>query len=212
MDWLALLEPPACGRRFYAGVGSRETPADVLALMKELARKMEQQGWILRSGGADGADLAFESGVGDIFNKQVFLPYPGFNGSTSKLSKILPACYDIAADVHPAWERCSGFARKAHARNVFQVMGYNLREPSAMVVCWTKDGAIDAATAHKAGGTRTAIVLAAKQGIPVCNLQRAEHRAAIERWLGLSPAISVQGTPELDFGSSPSQAPRGPKQ
>ena len=46
----------------YAGVGARKTPADVLGWMERIAAGMATQGWTLRSGGARGADSAFERG------------------------------------------------------------------------------------------------------------------------------------------------------
>ena len=47
---------------FYTGVGSRKTPKDVLELMVKIAIKAAQNGYTLRSGGAEGADKAFEHG------------------------------------------------------------------------------------------------------------------------------------------------------
>lgn len=47
----------------YAGIGSRETPRSILDLMTAIARKLEALGYTLRSGGATGADTAFEEGV-----------------------------------------------------------------------------------------------------------------------------------------------------
>ena len=48
----------------YAGIGSRRTPDDVLRLMSRLAAQLYQRSWVLRTGGADGADDAFLSGLG----------------------------------------------------------------------------------------------------------------------------------------------------
>lgn len=176
----------ACTTRVFSGVGSRQTPEDIGVLMAAIAMKLTDAKWILRSGAANGADLAFESGVraGNDF-KEIYLPYPGFNGSKSALSRLMPACFEIASSVHPNWDRCSEFAKKAHARNAYQVMGYNLSNPAAFVVCWTKDGAIDAASAVNAGGTRTAIVLAQKNGIPVFNLCRTETKKMFLEWVGI---------------------------
>ena len=39
----------------YAGVGSRRTPAPVLAAMRDLAESLGDLGWALSTGGADGA-------------------------------------------------------------------------------------------------------------------------------------------------------------
>lgn len=49
--------------KIYTGIGSRETPPDILELMTKIARFMFKQGFTLRSGGADGADSAFEAGA-----------------------------------------------------------------------------------------------------------------------------------------------------
>lgn len=46
---------------FYTGIGSRETPQEIQNLMFKIAQKLDSK-YILRSGGADGADLAFEKG------------------------------------------------------------------------------------------------------------------------------------------------------
>ena len=46
----------------YTGVGPRDTPQDVLQLMMAIGKRMAELNWVLRSGGADGADKAFEVG------------------------------------------------------------------------------------------------------------------------------------------------------
>jgi hypothetical protein len=48
--------------KYYTGVGSRETPQVIIETIKKISYRMGQKGYILRSGGADGADLAFELG------------------------------------------------------------------------------------------------------------------------------------------------------
>lgn len=66
---------------FYTGVGSRETPRDVQAVMYKFAQKMALHGAVLRSGGADGADTAFELGCDkQQGKKEIYLPWQGFNG------------------------------------------------------------------------------------------------------------------------------------
>ena len=41
----------------YTGIGSRKTPPGILAQMSELAAFLARSGWVLRSGGAPGADF-----------------------------------------------------------------------------------------------------------------------------------------------------------
>lgn len=49
--------------KYYAGIGSRETPTRVLQLMIKAAQRLAQRGYTLRSGGADGADAAAVVGL-----------------------------------------------------------------------------------------------------------------------------------------------------
>jgi len=148
--------------KFYTGVGSRETPESVLRLMKKIAIKLSELGYCLRSGGADGADSAFEAGARF---KRIFTA-----------NQATPEAIKIAAKFHPAWHRCGEYARKLHGRNSFQVLGENLNTPSSFLICWTRDGA----TSHtersiKTGGTGTAISIANHYNIPVFNLNRPKH-------------------------------------
>jgi len=161
--------------KFYAGIGSRQTPPEVLDLMARVAVKLEADGWTLRSGGAGGADKAFASKVSDV---QVFVPWHGFNGVMDGILGVDANTLRTAQDFHPAWDRCSQGARKLHARNVRQVYGVNPdgSDDSRFVMCWTPDAA-------RVGGTATAMRLAAAKDIPVYNLADAETRTRIEAYL-----------------------------
>ena len=69
----------------------------------------------------------------------------------------------IAAQFHPAWDKCSPAAKRLHGRNCFQVLGPNLNTPSTMLICWTKGG-------MGRGGTGQAIRICREWGIPVFDL------------------------------------------
>ena len=81
----------------YAGIGSRETPDDIIEFMMKCGAYLANKGYTLRSGGADGADLAFERGC-DKYDgiKEIYLPWTGFNGSKSKLVVNKQEAFDIA--------------------------------------------------------------------------------------------------------------------
>lgn len=167
-------------QHYYAGIGSRKTPDTILADMRHIATVLEQQGYILRSGGADGADQAFEDGVNQSWNKEIILPWNGFNKkSTSRLGytllpdRMVPAAMEMASQIHPAWDRCSSVARAFHARNMAQILGPWLDRPVEFVVCWTPKG-------ETVGGTATAIRLAQQKNIPVINLALVALREAGE--------------------------------
>ena len=96
----------------YAGIGSRETPADICALMTQIARVLDARGMILRSGGADGADNAFAIGA-RIGHREIFTPWKTFQPKAGPFipdtiplagSKYeLPALH-LAAAYHPTWD------------------------------------------------------------------------------------------------------------
>lgn len=161
----------------YAGIGSRETPDHILATMQVLGKEFAELGLTLRSGGASGADLAFEVGANQVPNaqKEIYLPWKGFNQNPSPLFTIPDGALEIAKAHHPAWHACSHAARKLHARNVLQILGQNLDAPVKFVVCWTPDGA-ETRTTSKTGGTGQAIRIANIYQVPVFNLNNDEMR------------------------------------
>jgi len=148
---------------YYAGIGSRQTPMNTLIMMREAATSLEIMGFKLRSGGAAGADSAFEQGVTNPDNMDIYLPWSSFNKNPSSLSVISGEAFVMASQFHPAWERCSVAARKFHARNCYQVLGFTLDVPAMFVICWTPGGAIT-------GGTGQALRIAQHHNIPIINL------------------------------------------
>ncbi len=158
----------------YAGIGSRETPDPVIRLMGKIAEWMEKAGFTMRSGGANGADSAFEAGCA---KHEIYLPWPGFNGRTSSLNSVSTEAMQIASAVHPAFTYLSQAAKKLMGRNTYQVMGKDLKTLSDFVVCWTPDAAdCEAKRGRRTGGTGQAIALASRWHVPVFNL--AEHGAS----------------------------------
>lgn len=157
----------------YAGIGSRQTPADVLNIMTYIGEQLGKS-WTLRSGHADGADMAFENGAKKANGKmQIFLPWNGYNGGTVHNGYIVPEfrgeLIKVASANHPVWNRLSLPVQKMHARNVCQILGINCNAPVDMVVCWTPE-------AKSGGGTGQAIRIAKSYGIPVFDLASEEQR------------------------------------
>lgn len=154
----------------YAGIGSRKTPLHIQYLMTIFAMTFNG---ILRSGGADGADLAFEIGA---LEKEIYLPSRNFNNNDSELAVTefmnFKEIEEVAIAIHPCWSACKPFAKLLHTRNVCQVLGKDLDTPCDIVVCWTPDGANNRSSVvgRETGGTGTAISLAEKFDIPVFNL------------------------------------------
>lgn len=162
--------------KYYAGIGSRETPQPILDLMTKIATYLQAQGYVLRSGGAFGADSAFARGCHSI-NKEIYVPWNDYNN----LPLIYPIpndAFSMAADLHPNWSALSRGGQSLMARNCMQILGTSLNSPSDFVICWTKDGCIHANDrTYKTGGTGQAIALASMYNIPVFNLAREDDLA-----------------------------------
>lgn len=164
---------------FYTGIGSRETPFEILDLMRDLAYKLQQKGYILRSGGAPGADTAFDSGC---VNKQIFVPWNNFQG-IKKQYDIPPDAYRLASLFHPAWKNLDNSVKHLMARNCLQILGPDLKTPSRFVICWTPDGCRTEATrTFKTGGTGLAIAIADFFNIPVFNLYNESDLLLIKQF------------------------------
>lgn len=154
--------------KIYAGIGSRSTPSDLIALMEMISKKLNDSGFLLRSGGADGADSAFEKFSS---NKEIFLPWDGFNGyqhdGESYFDYLQCPGWSIAKQsveaFHPNPKKLSSAGRRLMARNAMQILGRDCKTPADVVICWTKDG-------KEVGGTSQAIRIARAKNIPVLNL------------------------------------------
>lgn len=164
-------------RVFYAGIGARKTPREILGLMQVAAQALADLGWVLRSGHAPGADRAFEDGAGR--HAQIFLPWPTFDRSEPLYADEIfdrptHAARLLSAGYHPAWQRLKRGAQDLHARNAHQILGHDLQTPARFVLCWTPD-------AKFVGGTGQAMRMALDRNIPIYNLANPNHRWRVER-------------------------------
>lgn len=171
--------------KFYAGIGSRQTPQEVRAKIHEFAKALNDKGYTLRSGGADGADSFFEEAADRM---EIFLPWRGFNkrprADLSPEKRYIQSPSQEAIEL--AQETINGYDARPHgarmllARNMHQILGENLDSPVDMVICWTYAGNTQGGTAH---GMR----LARSRIIPVYNLGREQDEDILREILGLHP-------------------------
>lgn len=159
----------------YAGIGSRKTPANILEAMTRIASQLADQGWLLHSGGAQGADQAFAKGARE--KAIIYLPWDGFQGQhidplanpdLNPSYVVLEGmdfleCKATAMRIHPRSSRLSGGAVKLHARNVAIIEGTRHSSEVKAVICWTPRGKI-------VGGTGQGLRQAKELGIPIYNL------------------------------------------
>lgn len=145
--------------KIYAGIGSRETPKNICNLMTKIATKLNRLNYTLNSGGADGADTAFENGAG--YNKNIFYPV---NVPDWAYKKVQQYCNPYS------FFNKSPKQKALIARNMQQVLGKDGNEWVNFIICWTKN-------AQLVGGTRYALMCALDpiHSIPIYNLAREDH-------------------------------------
>jgi len=175
----------------YAGVGSRETPEDIAKDITEIAKILRAEGFVLRSGKAQGADIAFEKGAGS--DKEIF---PG-NKTAGQKEQI------IAREIHPNPDAIDAKEKAEYmwnlmARNTNQIFGKDLDIPVDFVLAWTPDGLTNYKDRSiKSGGTGQAIEMASRKGIPVINLANPGWRQELSNLVKkLKEGSAFEVTPE----------------
>lgn len=166
---------------YYTGIGSRKTPKTQCEVLKSLGHCLALNSYTLRSGGAEGADTAFEDGAKQHLIRSpkqfydIYLPWDGYEGRRKGLNYFIPEdcppllwrkATEIAKDTHPDWNACSKGARTLHTRNVFQVLGHKLDDPSKFLICWAE---VDRKGTPK-GGTATAWRIAKEHNVRCFNI------------------------------------------
>ncbi len=150
----------------FAGIGSRNCPKDVCETMSKISKFFFEREYILRSGGADGADKAFEKSVPYDEYKQIFRP-----------ENTTPEAIEFASRFHPNWKAVLKIpgAKELHGRNAQILLGKNLDSPVDFVVAWTKDG-------KPSGGTALGLIIAEKHNIPIYNIFNEEDMTKLREF------------------------------
>lgn len=146
---------------YYAGIGSRETPEYICSYLMRAARLLALNNFVLRSGGAEGADISFE--IGAEIGKghmEIYIPWTKFNNSKHSVTPITQEALELAKKYHPRFNHLSYAAKKLMARNGYQILGPNLDKPSSFVLCYTPNG-------KGGGGTGQALRIAKDRNIPI---------------------------------------------
>ncbi len=157
-----------------------------MELMRVIVAKLEGEGYILRAGAAKGADSAFESGLVDKRNSEIYIPWKGFGGRCDGDAGVVLAsnlnnwgvALEMVKEVHPAPHLLKEWSMALHGRNMYQVLGRDLNTKSSFVILWSKptENGVE-------GGTNTAYQLAKKNGINVYNLYNEDVQERFIKWL-----------------------------
>lgn len=165
----------------YAGIGSRDTPPHILKEMMYLAELLANKGYTLRSGGAIGADQAFENGYYRWFDNERNKVGSGNAECDIYLSTKDKKVIDFALKYHPnpvALSKKGDYVVGLMGRNAQIILGDKLDLPVDFVVCYTKDG-------KQSGGTGHAMKIAEYYNIPVYNLYFDEDVDELIKFLGI---------------------------
>lgn len=156
--------------KYYAGIGSRQTPPEILDLMTELAAALMNKGYTLRSGGAKGADSAFEKGT---TYKEIFRSNDAQPWAFEEVKKHMPSDRSGFDDWKP-------YVKGLMARNMMQILGRDGNKPVEFVLCWAPS--INYADSSS-GGTGYAIRCALAHGISVYNMFETSTIQFVKEWL-----------------------------
>lgn len=157
--------------KFYAGIGSRSITDGMNQLMREFAIKIAEEDYILRSGGASGADQAFEAGAEQ---KEIFRAEDAEEWAYEEVKTCLPTD-------RSGFDNWKPYVKATLARNMMQVLGCNGDQPVDFVLCYAPSFDY---TDSSAGGTGYAIRCAIKYNIPVINLYDSKNVEYIKEYLG----------------------------
>jgi hypothetical protein len=188
---------------FYTGIGARKTPLYIMHMMGQVSQVLEAKGFVLRSGCAVGADAGFEdallhpeisseiyipnknfpSKMGAGFQKHYIVPKDKFGSGSTGLYRH--AMHLIRTDkIHKGWDYCNPTVKDLHNRNMFQVLGLDLKTPSKFTICFTTDGAKKYGdTTRITGGSGTAVNASDLNGVEVFNLGNDEDFIRIKHFI-----------------------------
>lgn len=157
----------------YTGIGSRNITPHERQLIYQIAEKLLEYDYVCLSGNAEGSDNAFQ--VGSKHNCVLMLPWDGFNEHVYPHTKALDAYVvgkeekgvEAMMELHPHNDTLKDSAKALHARNYYQIMGFDKYPKSEFVICCADrdyNGDIK-------GGTGQAERIAKKYKVPIINIR-----------------------------------------
>jgi len=158
----------------YAGIGSRQTPPEILSQMTDIAKELESKGYILRTGDAKGADKSFREGTG---NSEIY-----------RADDATDVTRAIAKEIHPNPDALTDYALDLMARNTNQVFGENLDTPVDFVLYWAKESNNPM---RPQGGTGQAVEMANLKGIPTINMAVEGWREKLDSIIGERRLVNI---------------------
>lgn len=183
------------GVKYYTGIGSRDISPDTYQLLVDIGERMAEKGYVLRSGGAQGADQAFQEGACkvDPDKTEIWLPDSTFENKRLQDAKFLGSNYTVpdnsTREAAEEWLIDSGVvknirsknlkSRKLLCRNVYQVVGGTC--PILMPRKWLSSVVIYATNEEEIykKGTRVGVWTGRHFGVPTYNVMIDKQRGKL---------------------------------
>lgn len=164
-------------------IGSRKAPRNILNLAVVMGRAFSNEGHIGLSGGAPGMDDAWMKDYDRSLSK-IILPWQGFNDHYESEGYVVwrnqPNDVKIRSLVHAYsvtsyWDNVKRGAQNLFARNALQVLDLDCMQPVDEIYYWAPE-----VKQRISGGTRVAVDIGRKFGIPAYNLYFNDVRKRLE--------------------------------
>jgi hypothetical protein len=168
--------------------GSRETPDNVLIVMRMLARQLSyHQNCRIASGHCQGADLAFEQGANPE-KMIVCLPWSSYNDNipvdTASQKKVLGSLpskdqeyyFRLAKAHHPVWDTLSNGVKLLHGRNIL------IGQDALLGICYLSKKA-------GGGGSGQCYRYLTSMNVPVLDLSKSAHLKIAQEYLSAAKEI-----------------------
>ena len=198
----------------YAGIGSRETPQEVLDKMTEVAKYLDGLGYTLNTGktftAKPSTDPKYQKQYEERLafskknNGKVGLDEEGADrafslGTTKKNlfgvnTPVGKKEMSVMEEIHPSPDRLKEGGKKLMARNTNQIFGENLNTPVDFVLFYAKE----TKGIRPEGGTGQAVEMARRKGIPTINMADTNWRDQLKAAIANKPAQET-----LDFKTMP---------
>jgi len=197
---------------YYTGIGSRETPQEIISVMEDAAFRLARVGLTLRSGKAGGADAAFQRGMQKYYETldngnqkeyrtrlaEIYIPWDGFSSDNEGLWDFwdYPLDYldhlipeqkskrdELVEEIHPNFEALK------KKRGAFALHSRNVHQVLGANVLEPRPSVFclyyagEDKNGNPKGGTATAVNLAKKYGVRTLNLNTPERLATLEQFL-----------------------------
>jgi len=194
----------------YAGIGSRETPQEVLDTMTKVANYLETLGYTLNTGKTFSANKEYNeeqynerlktgAALSALYGNEVGLDEEGadraFSAGTNNKNlfgvkgTIGEREMAVMEEIHPAPERLKPGAKKLMARNTNQIFGENLDTPVDFVLFYAKE---TADPLRPKGGTGQAVEMARRKGIPTINMADTNWRDQLKTAIATQPTTGTK--------------------